>query len=73
METGLDRVGALERLGEGGGIPHVPRDAAQARARLDLAPAQHRDGVPVGERAGDDLAADLSFSDDEVVHGILQV
>ena len=68
----MDRLGAGGRLFEHAGIEKIPGDTADTRLRRHRGPAQRGDGVPVGEGALDDRAADLSFSDDEVMHEDLQ-
>src|SRR5699024_11905280 len=69
----MDRLGPADRLLEHAGGEEITGDAPEAGFRRRRAPAQHRDGVAVREGAVDDRPADLSFSDDEMVHGGLRI
>src|SRR5699024_4600218 len=73
VEAGMDRLGPADRLLEHAGGEEITGDAPEAGFRRRMAPAQRRDGDAGREGPVDDLPADLSFSDDEMVHGDLRI
>src|SRR5699024_758765 len=72
VEAGMDRLRPGDRLLEHTGGEEITGDAPEAGLLWCRAAAQHGDGVAVREGAVDDRPADLSFSDDEVMHEGLQ-